>query len=371
MINKITLKNFQSHRNNTFDFIDGINVILGQSGIGKSSVIRALSYIFTNKKSNGVKYESRPDATGFEIEVVVDGHSIKRVKSTKENEYHIDGEVYRDIGTSVPDKVYSISNISPIKVGSDEFNVQLAKQFDPHFLMFLSDSLKVKFLNRLSGSHILDIALKETNKDLNAVDKDKISNENELNIVQSNINHLLDIVDPIKLVVKDAREKYDALIDSNNRVNDLKVVKSHMDSYNAQKREFDAIHAIIDNVNIEGFEFKINKLNDLYNVKNSYDSNMMETKHVKDIIEKIDKIDVKQLESRKNILDSLKSLWYNYTCIKSDMDKVNEELHEVNRKILNSISEVKDFLTNTPKCPTCNTTITKSKIDKIIKELEQ
>lgn len=371
MIEKITLKNFQSHRNNTFDFVNGINVILGQSGIGKSSVIRALSYLFTNKKPNSVKYESRPDAKGFEIEVKVDGHTIKRVKSTKENEYHIDNDVYRDIGTSVPDKVYDVSNIAPIKVGSDEFNVQLAKQFDPHFLMFLSDSLKVKFLNRLSGSHILDIALKETNKDLNSVDRDKINNENELATVQSNINNLMEIIDPIKMVVEDAKSKYSMLSESSDRLNELKVAKSHLDTYNKQKREFDSIQFIISKVNIEGFEFKINRLNDLRKLYNNYTNTSNSINSIQDSISKIDELNVSKLSMLGETLDKNKELWYNYSKVAEQLINIQRELSDIKGKINSKINEVKEFLTSTPKCPTCNSSITKTKIDKIIKELEQ
>ena len=338
---------------------------------GKSSVIRALNYVFTNKKPNGVEYKRRPDAKGFEIDVTVDGHTIKRIKSTKINEYQIDGESYKDIGTSVPDKLYNVTNIRPIKVGADEFNVQLAKQFDPHFLMFLPDSSKVKFLNRLSGAHILDIALKETNRDLLSLEKDKLANENELTVVQSTINNLIDVISPIKDIVRDARVKYEQMCESKERLDKLKQAKEHLDSWNKQKLEFDSINYIISKVNIEGFEKAVVRLNDLKKLYSSFTDTYTQAVNVADAINKIDTLDVSMLEKSKTRLDKLHELLYNYQNVKLEMDSLCNQMEDLDGKINAQIIKVKTFLESTPVCPTCNATITKAKINKIIKELEQ
>lgn len=371
MINSVRLKDFQSHKDSTFEFIPGVNVITGVSGVGKSSVIRALNYVFTNKRPNGVEYKRRPDAKGFEIEVVIDGHKIHRIKSTKANEYRIDGETYKDIGVTVPDKVFEMSNIRAIKVGTDEFNVQLAKQFDPHFLMFLPDSAKVKFLNRLSGSHILDIALKDTNKDLLEVEKEKLKSENELTVVQTTINNLVEIIDPIKAVVADARVQYEKLSEDANRLSDLKVAKSHLDVWKQQKQEFDSIKYILSKVNIDGFEKAVVRLNDLKNLLTNFKKTYGEANRVLAAINKIDLIDVSGLEQKKARLDKLHEIWYNYKNVELEMDSLVRQQQDLDDKIEKQIITVKLFLENTPVCPTCNSTITKTKIKQIIGELSK
>lgn len=371
MINSVRLKDFQSHTDSKFEFIPGVNVITGISGVGKSSVIRALNYVFTNKKPNGVEYKRRPDAKGFEIDVEVDGHTIKRVKSTKSNEYHIDGEVYKDMGINVPEKLYEITNIKPIKVGTDEFSVQLAKQFDPHFLMFLTDSTKIKFLNRLSGAHILDIALKETNKDLVAIEKEKLNNENELEQVQANVNNLIEIIEPLKEVLNVARVQYEQLEEDSKRIEALKTAKAHLDVWKKQKLEFDSIQYILSKVNIEGFEKACVRLNDLRNLYSDFITTYTKANAVALAINKIDSLDVSGLESQKERLDNLNEICYNYNNVKFEMDSIEKQIEELDNKIDSQIIKVKLFLENTPVCPTCNSTITKAKIDKIIKELEK
>lgn len=371
MINSVRLKDFQSHKDSKFDFVPGVNVITGVSGVGKSSVIRALNYVFTNKKPNGVEYKRRPDAKGFEIEVDIDGHKIHRVKSTKSNEYKIDDESYKDIGITVPDKVFELSNIHSIKVGTDEFNVQLAKQFDPHFLMFLPDSAKVKFLNRLSGSHILDIALKETNKDLLDLEKERIQSENELGQVQATINNLVEVIDPIKVVVADARVQYEQMAEDAKRLEELKLAKNHLDVWKKQKQEFDSIQYVLSKVNIEGFEKAVVRLNDLKTLHNNFKRTYGEANRVLAAIQKIDSLDVTGLEQKKERVDKLRELWYNYRDVEDEINSVLRKQQDLDDKIEKQILTVKLFLENTPVCPTCNSTITKAKIKQIIGELSK
>ena len=84
---------------------------------------------------------------------------------------------------------------------------------------------------------------------------------------------------------------------------------------------------------------------------------------------KQDKIYVKTNFKIKR-LDKLDSFNVKYNELKVEMDSLESQLVSNNRQINDNITRVKSFLESNPKCPTCNTTITKNKIDKIIKELE-
>ena len=51
MIDKISIKNFQSHPNTELELDPGINVITGSSDNGKTSIFRALYWIIYNRPS--------------------------------------------------------------------------------------------------------------------------------------------------------------------------------------------------------------------------------------------------------------------------------------------------------------------------------
>jgi exonuclease SbcC len=54
-IKKLSLRNFQSHRETDLEFSPGLNIIVGPSDQGKSAIIRALRWLFYNE----------PRGTGF------------------------------------------------------------------------------------------------------------------------------------------------------------------------------------------------------------------------------------------------------------------------------------------------------------------
>lgn len=51
-INSIELINFRSHKNSKFNFTEGINLILGNNGDGKSSILEAIELCLFNKNGN-------------------------------------------------------------------------------------------------------------------------------------------------------------------------------------------------------------------------------------------------------------------------------------------------------------------------------
>ncbi len=64
-IKSIELKNFLVHEYSLIDFVDGINIITGQNGSGKSSIIEAICFclfgkaIYRNKKEDLIRYGQR------------------------------------------------------------------------------------------------------------------------------------------------------------------------------------------------------------------------------------------------------------------------------------------------------------------------
>ena len=54
MIEKIILENYRCYSKHTEDFQDGLNIIAGANGIGKTSIVEAIAYaLFGNKMTRG------------------------------------------------------------------------------------------------------------------------------------------------------------------------------------------------------------------------------------------------------------------------------------------------------------------------------
>lgn len=148
MIKSIKLNNFQSHISSFIFFDEHITAIIGNSDSGKSSIIRALKWVIDNRPSGDdfIRYNS-DDCI---VEVDINNHIIKRIKSKNINQYILDNKIFTGFGLSVPDEIRDIFNFS-------EFNFQF--QFDPPFLISNSASDVSRFLNKCINFEKIDLSL--------------------------------------------------------------------------------------------------------------------------------------------------------------------------------------------------------------------
>lgn len=149
MINSVKLTNFQKWKEKEIIFQPGINVIIGESRKGKSSIFRSLLFALMNesKKTNFVTWGEKFS----EVEVDMNGSVIIRRKSLNgsKNEYEIDGALLKAFGVGVPDEVQKVAKI-------EDINIQ--RQHDPDFLvtMTMSAGDRGKYLNQLVGLESID-----------------------------------------------------------------------------------------------------------------------------------------------------------------------------------------------------------------------
>lgn len=114
MIEKLVLKNFESHVNTTIEFNNGVFVLKGSSNSGKSGIFRALRFVILNEPSSDKFINYKADECS--VTLYINGHVIERVKArnNKKNQYIIDGEVLEAFGVTVPQQVTDIIGISNI-----------------------------------------------------------------------------------------------------------------------------------------------------------------------------------------------------------------------------------------------------------------
>lgn len=159
MIKTIHLTNFQAHRDSFLELHPGVNVITGQSDNGKSSIVRALLWLFFNKSFSLDEIKTRgaapKDWTGVTITTPV-GTSISRMRNRDVNKYvlkspsHPDGVDLKAVGTNVPDEVREIFPVSDVNAQS---------QLDSPYLLSASPGEVARTFNSLAGLQDIDISL--------------------------------------------------------------------------------------------------------------------------------------------------------------------------------------------------------------------
>ena len=145
MINKLIIKNWEGYKKAVLKFHPGVNVIIGPSDGGKSSIFRIIEWIRSNRPL-GEEFKS---VWGGETKGIlkVDGNKVIRFKG-KTNGYQINNnQPLTGFGMNPPQSIIDILNI-------DDTNIQY--QDESPFLLSLSSGEAAQFLNKAANIEDID-----------------------------------------------------------------------------------------------------------------------------------------------------------------------------------------------------------------------
>lgn len=153
-ITKVHIKNFQSHEDTTIDFHEGVNAIVGLSDSGKSTIRRAIQWVFTNKPQGDSFRRYNTDRTEVSI-TFADGITVTRIKDKKDNLYRLttaDGkhQDYKSFKSDLPLDIQQALNINYL-------NIQT--QIEAPFLLSNSPSEIAKTLNQIVNLDKIDSSI--------------------------------------------------------------------------------------------------------------------------------------------------------------------------------------------------------------------
>ena len=150
MFEKLKIQNFQSHKDTEFDFVPGINIIIGTSDSGKSAVFRALKWLMYNRPVGDAfcSYWSDKQAR---VELQLDDCTIVREREKSKQLYKLDSLAFTAFKTEVPEEIVRALNMG-------EVNFQ--QQFDRPFLLDISSGEVAQYFNKIAHLENIDKALK-------------------------------------------------------------------------------------------------------------------------------------------------------------------------------------------------------------------
>ncbi|HUU86954.1 MAG TPA: AAA family ATPase [Candidatus Glassbacteria bacterium] len=293
MLKVITIKNFQSHRETTLRLSPGVNIIKGQSDSGKSSIIRAIKWVLTNRPT-GSAFQTAGVKEETSVRLSMDSERIIRRRGTGINEYNVSGSVLKAIGTDVPQEVLDIVNM-------DHTNFQ--DQFGSLLLLQDSPGKVASILNELIGQEIIDESFKRA---------DRIIREEK--VKQNGLNSDIDLLTKKKIKLK--------------KVPDL--TKKFKVLYKQKK-------------DIERLEEQIKKAEELQESLFEIEEEFLKVSRIKNIdyrpLEKL----VKSMLELENKINGVQEIIHNFNVIENRISK--------NRT---GLSEAEKELSKFKFCPYCN-----------------
>lgn len=319
-LKKVILKNFQSHKHSIIEFDQGLNIIVGPSDSGKTSVIRGIKWALYNEPSGDYFIREGEKEASVTLEFS-DDIKIRRLRSKSKNAYIIinsEGEeiVFEGFGNKVPKEIVDLIGVEKVPLDTNESNaINLGEQLEGAFLLSEKGSTRASAIGRLVGVNLIDDALKDTLKDVRNISiKKKTISES-----------IKDIEEELKSYEYLEKLKEDLLKLENNR-NSIKYKSdtktkliSAMESYNAIQINYNTISNLLNKLDI------INEIeNNLYKIE----------------------IKNKQLNIYKNLQSRLnesdKSLHYNnYLVNELANNDIIESLVKKVEKLINTMFELK------------------------------
>lgn len=204
ILKNIKLDNFQIHDSIDLDFCDGVNCIVGESDIGKSSIIRALRWVFTNKPA-GISTLISENETKTKVSVKLDDIVITRLRGKSTNYYNIQGNKISNFGREVPEHLRKYLG-DKVKILSESIDIGFSLQHNPAFMVGDSSSFKGKILDSICGNDIIIKCVRkckdnllEHNRESKYLNRKLLELEEEIGIYSWTIKCAADIKNLVKM----------------------------------------------------------------------------------------------------------------------------------------------------------------------------
>ena len=369
MIEFVQIKDFQSHKDNTFRFNPLFNIIIGPSGNGKSSILRAIKYTAFNNP--GVSEVRWPDAKTYQISIGVNGHVVKRVKGSGKNSYKIDDlPELEDVNRDVPKTVQDILDIKKVSLDTSvDLLVQFSDQLDGPFMLGEKDTTKMKFLNVLSGTNAVDLAAKQANsvlKDVKKIEKQKETSIKELEEQEKQLMQQLADTKRINNYLAQKAKLLKELVDMRQPVYDLKRKSDYVHN---EYKKLQAFDNYLNKIDIEKILKDIEKYEKLQETQSQYVYLKAKSKALNEKIVLLDSVCLDGLDTKIEKLMELRKISADRDVLKSRYLALKRSISGFSEQYDTCVAEYVEYLNKAKICPVCGNSITQECLDKIAKTL--
>ena len=118
-IANLEITRYQGHKNTSMALHPNVNIILGPSDVGKSTIVRAINWVSTNRPiGDDYRMDFGKGDTEVGVEFVDESYVLRR-KGTSFNGYEADGKDLKALRTDVPLEVKEIMQMDEENQGQD------------------------------------------------------------------------------------------------------------------------------------------------------------------------------------------------------------------------------------------------------------
>lgn len=356
MITKIIIKNFQKHVNTEIN-LGEFNLIIGKSSAGKTSIFRALEFLFYGNWDN--TFFNNPKQNS-EVTIVIDNNiKITRIRRPLTYDFNIayiedpSGKYeFKNFNDVIP-LIERVIDVSPIQIGDKEINLNFSKQDSPLFILSESSITKAQWIGRLYGANILDTMLKLANNDKREYNETLKMYKQELNKLEKEYSLLPDY--------NLFEQKFNKLKENWEKLQKINTLFEKILNYQSKKKEVEKLskYSKVD------FKHTYQTLIK-YEIIEKYLKNDEKIKKLQAKLEKFNKVNIKpRVEKIMKIIEIDKR--YDEVIQKSNL--INTALVDVRQSIEKIKQEYEEKLKALTHCPLCGNQLNKTQKKKVIQNL--
>jgi len=319
MIKVLQIEGFQSHNSTEIELSKGLNVIIGSSDSGKSSVIRACKWLFQNRpqgdsfRNNKLKPKDECSVCAiFENDAY-----ILRQKMKGLNGYLADDTEYKALRSDVPQDVQDLSLMK-------EVNLQSQHPNDQYFLLTDSPGQVAKKFNEVAGLAVMDKAMYVINSHVRDGKQHSKVNDNEIDDINIRLKKLDWVTDAV-VEAKALDSIYDEVVTLDDQLDAMDELIVNIHDVGKYLKEFKYLDDA--EIRIHDLSAYENKVNELINKKDTLESLLIDLKEVNSSIKTY-----KGITSASNALKSIITTTESIKTIKGSKQKLNDILKELKWK---------------------------------------
>jgi DNA repair protein SbcC/Rad50 len=389
MLNKIHIRNFQSHADSKLELSPGVTAIVGPNNQGKSAVLRAIRKVLRDS----------PLGTSFirdgekQTSVTMDGveRRVRNDSSASANMYVVNGQELVKFGTGVPEEALTLLGVSPPQMfGDEELDLNFYNSIDGLFLMTGKGlaSLRGKVLGKITGIDVAQRVIqmasaeeKSINRDIKRLKQDVVDVDTKLakfdgvDDVQQLLSEVQTLMSDIgKLEAKTAQ--YERVYEDLRRTvaahktyktvikvfreNDVTLDVADVEELNTYISVIDYVLTLRSDISkLESVQTVDVDVTEELNTLTSIDAVMevcdilQETRHDIDLIKRATKVVIPEFDELEDTEDRIKRFDMVYQ-LATTVTRCEQEQKDVEGDLEAVIAETRELQAKIKVCPTCD-----------------
>jgi len=237
---ELIVKAFGLHESVKVKFTQGLNVLVGESETGKTTLIRALYLLIENQPRAGEKlYHNWDIDDPVDIQLTTNkGDTVRR----KDNKYYLnDGRPLKAFGSSVPEPIRQLFNFK-------EINWQ--RQMDIHYLLFSTGGKAARLLNKATGLSDQEIIIADIKENLS-------KSKSEIKRLKKNNHEHQQTIERLKNVTR-YKIKIEAVLYIKEEAKDLQLKANKLENILVQLQLIEEIK--MDYNKLKPYRINLNKI---------------------------------------------------------------------------------------------------------------